>query len=184
MKRLVLLTLVILGVSSLAFGQANPGSIGVFIDQAGTDCNIPDAGPPGILPVYMVHVGSNGAQASMWMLDTPPPTLTYVGESSPFSVIIGSTLTGISIAYASCYTSPFLVATVNFFATGATPACAYLSIIPNPSAENGLLEIIDCSLVKHELTAGGQAVINSDGSCDCNVATQETSWGGIKSLYK
>ena len=184
MKRLFLLATILVCVSGLAVGQPNPGSIGIFTDQLATDCNIID-GSMGLKSVYIIHVGTNGATASMWKLDVDPGvTMQYVGETSPFQTIIGDTQNGISIAYASCLSGQFLVATVNYFAQGTSTACAYMSIVPNPAAPSGNVEIVNCSFQKHELPKGGQAIVNPDGTCQCNVGTQTTSWGSIKSLYR
>lgn len=184
MKRLLLLATVLVCLSSLAFAQANPGSVGIFSDQLGTDCNITD-GSVGLFSVYIVHVVTNGSTASQWLMEADPGfTAQYVGETSPFQTAIGDTQNGISVAYGSCLAGPFLVATVNYFGQGTSTACALLSIVADPVAPSGQVEIVDCSFVKHLAPKGGQARVNPDGTCQCNVATQTSSWGGIKALYK
>jgi hypothetical protein len=185
MKRPVLLTIVLLSLSSLALAQI-PGSIGVFTNQLGTDCNILDSPPPAVLPVYIVHVGTSGSTASQWMLEwTAGVTMSYVGESSPFQTKIGTAPTGVNIGYQACMSGTFLILTVNMFKMGTTPACEMFSIVPDTAySANGFVQIVDCNFVNHELTKGGQARINPDASCICNVAVRESTWGRVKTLYE
>jgi hypothetical protein len=112
-----------------------------------------------------------------------PSTMMYLAESSPY-LAIGNTQTGVAVAYLNCLSGSALLITVTYLITGFTPACELLSIVEDPAVVVGGVEITDCAFVSHYLTRGGQARINSDGSCDCNVATRQTSWGGIKALYR
>lgn len=186
MKRLVLLTIVVLCVSSLGAAQVIPGSIGVFADPPATNCNISDTAP-GLLYLYIVHVSTNGSTASQWMLQPGAGfTPSYVAESSTF-LTIGTALTGITVAYGSCRdarTTPILLLTMTYFGSGTSSACGLLSIVPDDDAPTGLVEVVDCAAQKHTIPRGGQARVNPDGTCTCNVAAEETSWGKIKSLYR
>ena len=188
MKRLVLCSFIIICMSSLAFGQ-NMGSIGLFADDLGTNCNISDTTPgTNFMHVYVVHVGTDGSTASQFKVEPTAGvagTMNKVGHSSPF-MPIGDPLTGISIAYQNCRGGTFMILDITFMAFGTTAACEMFSIIPDPAATSGMVEITDCSnpILTLYFTRGGQARVNSDGSCDCNVATKQTSWGGIKALYR
>jgi hypothetical protein len=184
MKKLVSLTIALLFISSVALAQ-DQGSIGIFVDQLGTDCNVIDAGPPGITPIYVLHVGTVGSQASRWMFEIGPlVTMAYTGESSPFPAVIGNTQTGINVAYGSCQSGNFLIATVNMFGQGTSPACGLFSIVPDTAvAAGGTVNLVDCGFVVHRFTKGGQARINPDITCMCNVAIKESTWGRLKAIY-
>ena len=60
-----------------------------------------------------------------------------------------------------------------------------MSIIPDPSAPSGEIEGVDCMEPANKtFPTGGGGRINSDQTCDCNVPVEDTTWGGIKALYK
>ena len=65
MKKVLLLTAVMVFGATAAFGQA--GTIGIYADPTGADCHLPDAAP-GLAPYNVVHTNTAGATAS------PPPT--------------------------------------------------------------------------------------------------------------
>ena len=188
MKRILLLTVAVLCVAGLASAQQDVGSIDIFSDGAYTSCNVVDIN--GIVPVYIVHSHANdGAAASQWMLEIGGGvTMVSVGSSSPFPTAIGDPFTGISIAYGTCQTGNTLILTVNFFGSGTSATCSLMSIVPDPGALSGLVEIVDClpepiGPNKVTIEKGGQARVNPDGTCNCTVPVQETTWGGINSLY-
>jgi hypothetical protein len=190
MKRILLLTVAVLCLAGLAFAQfSDVGSIDIFSDGAFTSCNITDA-PAALVPVYIVHTHANeGAAASQWKLDMGNVVMTFVGSFSPYPTVIGAPLAGVSVAYGSCVSDPDnLIMTVNFFGTGTSPTCALMSIVPDPVALSGMVEIVDCTPepngpFKVTLEKGGQARVNPDLTCDCTVPVRETTWGGIKALY-
>ena len=52
--------------------------------------------------------------------------VTYLGESSPFGVVIGNSQTGVSIGYGACLSGTIQLLTVRFFGQGLTePCCVY-----------------------------------------------------------
>ena len=182
MKKLLLLSLGILLCASIAYGQA--GYIGLFSDPAYTTCSFVDAGAA-LVPIYVVHKVTPGATAVQFVV-TPGGgfNCTYTGEIIAVPVSIGNTQAGLSASYGGCLPSDILIATVNYFCMGTSPACASLTVEPDLAAPSGTIEVIDCSFVKLEGN-GSVFYMNPDGSCDCGeiVPTQETSWGQIKSLY-
>ena len=180
MKKMALLTIAMLCVASLVFAQG--GSIGIFGDVGGTDCNMFD-NVPGLANYYVVHVNTPGATASQFAAPTPSCLLaTFLSSSSPFPVAIGNILTGIAIGYGACFTGPIHVATVQYFAQGLTGPCCYYPIVPDFAIASGQIEVVDCveNLV---FATGGIGIVNPDGSCQCNVPTQDTTWGQMKALY-
>jgi hypothetical protein len=68
-----------------------------------------------------------------------------------------------------------------FNSSGAVAACSYVSVV---NADNFVNPIAtDCLFGEYPIKTG-QAIVNPDGSCQCNVATQPSTWGRVKSLYR
>ena len=181
MKKAALLTIAMLCVASLAFAQG--GSIGIFGDIGGTDCNVYDLAP-GLLSVYVVHVNTAGATASQFAAPTPAcmAGATYLSDSSPFAVVIGSSQTGVAIGYGGCFASPIHLLTIQYFGSGLTSPCCYFEVVADPLIASGQIEVVDCAenLI---FATGGVGIVNPDGTCLCDVPTQDTTWGKVKTLF-
>jgi hypothetical protein len=181
MKKTLLITLVLMVSASMAFAQG--GSIGIFGDTGGTSCNITDAAP-GLLSIYLVHVNTPGATASQFAAPTPACMVgaQYLSQASPFAVVIGNSQTGVAIGYGACYTGPVLVLTLSYFAGGTSSPCCYFQVVPDPLVPSGQIEVVDCA--ENLLFAtGGVGIVNADATCLCDVPTQDTTWGKVKSLF-
>ena len=179
MKKVLLMTLSVICVSGLAYGQ-DVGSIDIFADPGLTSCNITTP-PAGVFSAYIAHTHvGDGATAVQFKLDTPP-TMINVGEIPSFQLTIGSTTTGVSISYSACKTGTFQILLVNYVPGGVTPPCSWISVVPDPSDPG--IQFADCSSNTVYLPSAGQARVNPDGTCSCTVPVNETTWGGIKALY-
>jgi hypothetical protein len=179
MKRLLLIAFCLLFGASTVFAQA--GSVGVFADPGGTNCNMLDAG--GLVQVYITHVNTTGATAAQFMLQ-PGPGWVHLGDTWNFTTVIGTSIAGVSVAYGGCFAGTISLGLVNFFGSVA-PSCTLISIVPDPAAPSGNIEAVDCALPDpgKMFPTGGSAIVNADGSCDCSVPVQDTTWGGVKALY-
>lgn len=182
MKRIVLLTLVVLCVSNLAFAQ-EPGSFDIFADITMTSCNIYDV--PGLVELYIFHTHASLVGGSLWMLEATNGAegLAHVGDTAQFPTTIGVTISGISVSYGACLSSPIHLVTANFVGAGTTGACGLFSIVASPDSQFDQVEVADCDFQRLLIPRGGQARLNPDATCMCQVPVQETSWGGIKALY-
>lgn len=177
MKRTLLIGLCLTMVASLAFAQA--GSIRIASDATGVECNFADAG--GLVQVYLLHVDAPGATASQFKLDVSAAGWTHLGDTWNFATVIGSSMTGVSVAYGACFSAPIALGTINFFGSAA-PACSMINIVADPGALSGQIEAVDCASFK-VFPTGGAGIVNPDGTCDCSTPVQETTWGGVKALY-
>jgi hypothetical protein len=179
MKRSVLIALVIVCSASMAFAQA--GSIGVFSDAGGASCNFTDAGS--LVQVYYYHLNAS-ATASQWKLDLGGLMWTHLGDTMNYPTVIGTSVTGISIGYGACIAAPNALGVSNFFGSAAAP-CSMIKIIPDPASLSGEIEAVDCSVPAVKVfPTGGAGIVNADGSCQCNVPVEETTWGQMKALYQ
>lgn len=183
-----LLIIALFAVPSVALAQA--GYIGLFFDPAGTMCSI-DEQPNLFVPIYAIHMATAGAGAVQFGVEAGNPSgFIFLGETSPYATIIGSVWihdegNGGSVAYGSCVASPNLVKTVNVLTTGTNPPCTPLTVIPDPASLTGTIEVVDCDNNKL-IGGGGHAVVDPDESCPwvCYVPVQESTWGGVKALYR
>jgi hypothetical protein len=168
--------------ASMAFAQA--GSIGIFSDNAGTDCNLWDT-TAGLCSYYIVFVYHGGVTGAQFAAPVPACLLAmYMSDTTVWPVNIGDSQNGISIGTGQCVAAPTHLLTLNFFCQMLTPvgACCYYPVVAHPAAASGVVEGVDCAFVATYPTAG-QGVVNNDGICLCDVPTQETTWGQVKSLF-
>ena len=178
MKKALLLTAVMLLGASVAFGQA--GYIGLFADQAGTDCFLPDL-VPGLTPYYAVHMAAV-VTGSQWAAPVPTCYLsTYLNDTNVFPVTVGNSQAGVSIGYGACLTSPIHCLTLNAYTVGVTPACCQWDVGPDPNV--GGVFAVTCDFVTVP-ASGAMAMVNGNTvDCPCSNPTEETTWGKVKSLY-
>jgi hypothetical protein len=165
MKATLFLVVTIVLCASQAFGQA--GTIALYSDAAGADCDIVDSGP-GMVSVYVIHTGTPGSMSSRWAAPKPAcmTGATWINDTEVMPVTIGDSQTGVAIGYGGCVAGPIHILTINYFAQGLTGTCCEYWVIPDPAAPSGEIEVSDCV----PNTIYGQsalATINGDGSCPC-----------------
>lgn len=180
MKRFGLMVVFLLVLAAPAFADNGVGDVSVYADDQGNSCDVTNPGS-GIINVYIVHKFLPGeeATASRFKVEFPSGIL-FLAFSTSF-VPLGTLTTDISIGYGVCVTSNTHIGTALCQGVGPTTACSYITvanadILPNPISTTCLFE---------ERTMGaGQAIVNNDGSCPCNIAAESTSWGRVKALYR
>jgi hypothetical protein len=161
-------------------GQADV--IALYSDAAYTNCTMVDTSPQ-MVSVYVVHENTSGVMASQFRVTTATGAgLSYLSETSPHPTRIGDTQSGLSVAYGGCQYSTVLIATISYFANGASAVCSSVRVVADFNAPTGKIEVVDCSAIRSE-GIGGKLVINPDGSCDCGPDTRLTSWGKIKEQF-
>ena len=187
MKIALIIILCLLFTANLASAQI-AGQIVIAADPNGLNCDIYDTAP-GMLQVYVLHMftpGASGCQfsvndsevASDWVYLTELVTVPFLS--------IGNARDGIAITYGGCSASPLMVLTLTYFGNGTAGSCSYLKIEADPTASPPGIYVVDCVYPVPNLltTTGGMAVVNPDGSCNCDVPAENTSWGQIKHIYK
>lgn len=182
MKKFVLTIAVLALFASPALAQT--GSMGFASDAVGSSCNI--TVPTGVpFTIYVVHKSTDGATGSQWRFDpaTAHANLIATGNSAgPASLLtIGSPAAGISIAYGGCVSGDLHIWTFNYFTVVGVPNCTYLFITADP-IPNKVISV-DCNFAEIEVDPG-EGIMNPDGTCDCVVGTQQSTWGKVKSLYR
>jgi len=182
MKKVLLLTVAMLVCASMAFAQG--GSIGLFADPGGTDCNVMDT-VFGLCNVYVVHVNAPAVSAAEFGIDQPPCVLaSFLSYTPAMAVDIAFNaafpLQGRSVGYGGCLGTPVQVATLGYFCQLLTAPCCLQSVIPHLGS--GKIEAVDCSSNLISAT-GGAAIWNSNTTCSCTVGTRESTWGGVKEMF-
>ncbi len=180
MKRLMLLTLVMILGATMAFAQA--GRIAVYGDPAASNCAV-TATAPGLISVYIFHIETIGAVGCEYAAPKPDCfAASYLSDTNVFPVSIGNSQTGISVGYGTCRQGPILVQTLSYFLAAPMAAtCCIYPIVPHPI--NGL-NMVDCA--DNLLNPAAQSgVVNEAQTCTCSmiVPVEDTSWGQIKALY-
>jgi len=165
--------------------NASPGTMGIYMDVAGTNCNIVYQSA-GLLTVYVVHRDFDNAAAAQFSAPKPDcwAGATYLSDTDIFPVTIGNSQTGKSVGYGSCRTPPVHVTSINYFVQITEgPACCPYPVLPDPQSPSGEIDIVDCTNSTVYAT-GLVARIKPDGSCPCGtVPTEETTWGRVKAMY-
>lgn len=186
MKKFVLTIVTLVLAASPAFAQF--GDISAYTDQAGTDCNISDTAS-GIKDVFVLLKHTSGATAAKLRVEQGSGgTMFYSNDIIPPPFLsIGNSQTDLEVAFTSCLVGDFHFLTVRYFAQGTSAPCSYINVLDAPGSPNpGEVIIVDCTapfgVVRN--VARGQAIINPNGSCNCNVSVTETTWGAIKALYQ
>jgi len=177
------LSLAVLAVA-LAAGAAFPqqGSIGVFADTYGLNCNLPDSGP-GLTLYYVVHVNTTGSTACQFSAPKPACfTAMWLSDLNQFAVNIGNSQVGASVGYGTCRVGSTLVMGINYFTNGLTPPCCFYTVLPDPNAVPLAVLTVDCNNQLRTAT-GGMSVINATFACHCGPAAGESTWGQVKALY-
>jgi len=165
------------------------GSIGIFSDTNGSDCNVYDLSGPTIARFYVVHVGQSGALAARFSAPPPPcfSTAIYVQDLPVFFTTEGNTQTGVEVQYTtssgapSCKPSPVHVMTIEYVVQGLTAPCCYYSVLPYPG--DATIEVTDCFASVLSAT-GGEAIINPQSGCSCSVSTRTSTWGAVKAMFR
>jgi len=160
-----------------------PGVVGLYSDPEGLMCNINDV--PGLVSVYVVHTLAPAVLAVQFSAPVPAcmTGVTYLGENSPFQVVIGNTQTdGVAIGYGTCLRAPVHILTIQLFGQGLSQTCCPFTVLPDPDKDDVIVN--DCTTTVDLVAIGGTSFVNPDASCNCSsVGVEESTWGHIKALY-
>ena len=184
MKRLVLTVLLVSGLASAASAQV--GKLGVYADATGLDCNVIDSGAPAVRSAYVVHKfdPGNSANGCRFKFVTSGVTMTYLGYSTPFASL-GAPDTGIAIAFGACRNDAVLqILKLDWLGFGANPACGTIELAADPFTTQQAVIATSCDFVETVMPTPGKARVNPDANCTCDIPVAESTWGGVKALYR
>ena len=183
MKKALLLSFALMLVAGMAFAQA--GSVGVFADPLGLNCNVLDGPPMGLKQYFVVHVYTTGATAVQYRAKLPlcmtATGAMWLSDTNMFAVTVGNSQIGVAVAYGNCLVGPIHTQIISVFAMGMTPACCRWIVDPDPAV--GQITGADC-MFQVIYPSGGQAMINPTTGCQCSIPNEDTTWGQVKALYE
>jgi hypothetical protein len=112
---------------------------------------------------------------------SPGFTGVWLSDATPYYKV-GSSPTDLEVGFNKCLIGTNLVATITYQVFG-TSTCSDLSI----AAPAGFIAPFfdDCGFEEIPLFNNGPLHVNCSGSFNCSpVATEPTTWGRVKSLYR
>jgi hypothetical protein len=196
---------VVLALFCLGVTEAGAASYKVEFsgDPAGS-CSLAGNGV-GMSSIHVVLTGSGGVTAVLfgaeipacwegatWVRDnTALPVVTPESESNPagdYWLSIGNTQAplGLSIAFRECVDLPLYIGTIEFIGGSPAPCCEFP--VTHPSAWetfSAVAQVADCNYAEHDAD-GGSVSVSSGPGCEClqALATEESTWGRVKALYR
>jgi len=163
------------------------GHIGLYSDPTYFDCSLHE-----MLyvsnTVYVVHeFAPSGNTAQFRIINHwpgPAPGIIDWGTN----LTLGDVYTGIAVTYVGCKALPYLLGTLSFIPTAATPPCtATLRVGADLAVASGFVEVVDCNM-NVLLATGGELIINGNtAECPCildPVGTAQSNWSRVKALYR
>jgi hypothetical protein len=157
-------------------------SIGIYADELAQSCEISDPGGGVQKTFYIVHTNEDlGVIGSAWQLQWDPGmTMVWVGDDATPLFKVGDAMNGAQISYTQCTTGTFKIDSVTMLSFGTSAPCSYLRLGPHPTQGRVM---VDCGFRYMPFTSG-EAIVNANGTCACTVATEPTTWGTVKALYR
>jgi len=189
MKKLSIAALLLIVLTTGAV--AHEGSIGMFTDLTGNDCDATFS-PFLSYEVYILYMksdgGPNGIFAAQFKVEVPASMSIQEFVKSPeVSVTMGNVAVGISCSFSNCAGAGMdylLIGTISVvaFADVAMDMKVLVAedIVPENPPVAVRVSICDDDRTKHAVLGGWFKTPNGT----CNVGTEETSWGAIKEMYR
>ena len=178
MKKVLLVAAALLIIAGAVNAK---GYVGLFADQAHSDCDVMLVG--GFMPfelwIWMLPEGT-GLQAAEFKLTFPAGVIaSTVTTNADVSVAMGDLTTGYSAAFGPCQIGWTWTNHVACYLTASAPG--YVTISGRPGALPYGLQYASCELGYpiYGLTILNNLALNQN----CQIATENASWGSIKSLF-
>jgi|SRR5688572_2537217 hypothetical protein len=169
-------------------GVSSAQKVGLYTDLSMSACELVDV--PGFLQIHVFYTGPNTIGVRF---AAPIPECwtgaVFVGNSlPPGRVKVGTTQTDFAVVLypTLCATPPIWFGDINVVSTGTSQPCC--EMVTRATLEPPYyLRYLDCNMQELEgLSSGQKLVVNPGDSCHCQIplATESTTWGRVKSLYR
>ena len=184
MKRLIwigVLPALLLGATA----AANPlpwTQIGLYGDPAGT-VNVVHDVSPGLLELYVVQIVNIESAGAVRFAAQPPPcfTATYLGETH-LHATMGDSQIGAWVLYGPCVVGTVHVMTIQFAGYGTSGHCCLYDLQPYPGSS--YIESQVCNDSYWHWTHDEGIYISSVPDDNCGTPVEQTTWSGIKAMYR
>jgi len=171
MKKVLLLMVAVLMVANVAMAD----HLGLYADASGGSCNL--SGPGFNTNAAILHKFTLGASGCRFYLDiSNAPGTAIFGFNTPFTPV-GNIASDLSVGYGGCQGPGTVVVGTLILQLGAS---GYMDVAAAPGF--GLL-YTDCNYAEKNATGGRSYINNPTGNCN-EVATQASTWGQVKALYR
>jgi hypothetical protein len=172
MKKVLMLTAGVLMVANVAMAD----HFGLYTDGSGGDCHL--TGPGFNTTAAVVEKFTLGSTGCRFYLDVvnAPGTLIFA-FATPF-VPVGDIKSDLSVGYGGCQGPGSVVVGTMVIQLGGS---GYMDILPATGFPNILYT--DCNFAEKPATGGRAWINNPTGQCN-EVATQPSTWGQVKALYR
>ena len=169
MKKVLLLMVAVLMISSVAMAD----HIGVYLDSSGGSCSI---GPAGQFSptATVIHKFTTGATGSRFKVTFPAGT-SFFGFNTPY-VPVGSLTSDISLGYGQSLSGTIVLGTINAIYGAGQGLVEAADLQP-------IILYTNCLFAELPATGGKFYVGTTNADCG-EVATEQSTWGSVKALYR
>lgn len=174
--RTTLIALAILVLSTSA--QASLWELHIYSDAALTDSNLIDDSPR-IVNLYVVERGTfRGATGVRFAVEGGPGFTGVWLSDATTHFKVGTSPIDIAVAYGACIPPPIVVITMTYELFGTSSPCSELRVVPPACCSGVVAPDVECSFTEGQITDLRSLRVN------CPVATEPTTWGKVKALYR
>ena len=188
MKKVLLLTVCL----AMWAGAATADHIGLYNEATGINCFRaaawnPDGGSNFVYVIQKFNTGSSGSEFMISNTSGAPYSSFTLGLAT--FLTIGFPETGISVSYGQCMAAASFViirlryADDELLGLAPTP-CGRMDVVEDPGAVPPVRQTADCNSFPHPATGGSFYWGTGCPSCADPTATEATTWGGVKALYR
>ena len=164
---------------------ANPlpwTQIGLYGDPAGTVSVVYDV-VPGLIEFHVVQIVHVETAGAVRFTAQPPPcfTATYLGETH-YHATIGDSQQGAWVLYGPCATGTVHVMTIQFAGYGTSGHCCWFE--PQAYPGSNYIDTQLCGDTYWHWTHGEGIYISAQPNDNCGTPVEQTTWSGIKAMYR
>lgn len=187
MKRTLLLAAVTLGIFATAASAQNY-RIELSADNAMSSCAIAGDGS-GLVDVHVFLTGGGSSTGMVMGLAIPAcwSGATWLGDvaAEPWLQLGDSQHTvGWNLAFGECRALPLYIGHISFAGVPSSPCCEVV-VTPASPGPSGMQGAVDCTFDAY-VAVPGRVLLNATSSCPCDqpLASEQSTWGRVKSLYR
>jgi hypothetical protein len=167
MKKVLLLMVAVLMVSSVAMAD----HIGVYSDASGTSCSLAAGFNTTNAVIHKFTIGATGSRFKV----TVPAGTAVFSFSTPYTPV-GNITSDLSLGYGQCLSGSIVLGNIIAQFTAGTGAVVAADLQP-------FILYTNCLFAELPAT-GGTYYVGSTGDCLEPNATEPSTWGSVKALYR
>ena len=158
--------------------------IGIYDDTSGGPCFGPPPPPYSYVTMYVLHEQSAGSLGGRWSVVLNGIYLIAFGYQCAGGVWVSADPFNMVASYGSCQSSPITACQIEYLLVSDTPIEGCNHVRVTPYLGDNEVQVLDCAQQFQNATAGHFS-FDRGGNCDtCVLATEATTWGSVKALYR